>query len=195
MPDVVCTFGRREERDGRGDQLTHTVEAARPRGAQHRFQFREGLFDGIEIRTVGRQEADVRADAFDRGAHLRLFVDRQVVEHHHVATVQRGHQDLLDVGEKRRTVDRSVEDRGRGQAVEPQRRDDGVRLPVTARGVIVQARAAGTAPIAAEEIGGDAAFIQKDVLAHVAQGLRGRPLAARRGDVRATLFVGAYGFF
>jgi hypothetical protein len=85
--------------------------------------------------------------------------------------------------------------RGRGEPVEAQGGDYRVGLPVAARRVIVETRAAGTAAIAAEEIRGHTAFIQKDVLADAAQRLPGLPLAARRGDVRSTLFVGVYGFF
>jgi hypothetical protein len=39
---------------------------------------------------------------------------------------------------------------------------------MTARGVIAQPHAAATAPVAAQQIGGDAAFIEKDVLPGVA---------------------------
>ena len=67
-------------------------------------------------------------------------------------------------------------------------------LPVAARRVIVEARAARTAAIAAEQIRRHAAFIQKHVVTHVAQRLRVLPLASRSGDVSATLFVRVYGF-
>ena len=39
------------------------------------------------------------------------------------------------------------------------------------------------------------AFVEKDVLAGVAERLPRLPLPARRGDIRASLFVGLYGFF
>ena len=77
----------------------------------------------------------------------------------------------------------------------PQRRDDGMRLPVAARRVIVQARAAETAAIAAQQIGGHAALIEKDVLARVAERHAPPPPPTLRGDVRAPLLVGVYRFF
>ena len=61
--------------------------------------------------------------------------------------------------------------------------------------MITQARAAGTAAIAPQQIRRDAAFIEKDVLPHVAQRLPRPPLPAGRGDVRPTLLVGVYRFF
>ena len=63
------------------------------------------------------------------------------------------------------------------------------------RRVILQARAAGTPAVAPQQVGRHAAFIEEDVLAHVAQRLPRPPLAARRGDIRPTLFVGVYRFF
>jgi len=77
----------------------------------------------------------------------------------------------------------------------PQRGDDRVRLPMTAGRVIAQADAAETAPVAAQEIGGDAAFIDKDILAGVAQWQAVAPAAPLSGDVGAPLFVGVYRFF
>jgi hypothetical protein len=59
----------------------------------------------------------------------------------------------------------------------------------------MHARAARTAAIPAQQIGGDTTLVKKDVLADIAERLRVSPLAARRGDVRTTLFVGVYRFF
>ena len=79
--------------------------------------------------------------------------------------------------------------------VKAQSRDDGVRLPMAARGMVMQPRPPRAAAIPPQLIGGDAALIEKDVLAHVAQWLPGLPLAACRRDIRTALFVGVYGFF
>ena len=91
------------------------------------------------------------ADGFEGGADRWLFVDREVIEHHDVAGLQRGHQ--FDIGEERRRVDRSVEDRRRAQPLQPQRRDHRVRLPMAEGGVIVEPDAARTTAIPSQEIG------------------------------------------
>jgi hypothetical protein len=195
MTDVVPTFSRRVEGESGGDECGDLIEAARPRRTEERFQFGEGEFDGIEVRAVGRQESEVRAGGLDRGPHLGLFVHRQVVEDDDVAAVQRRHQDLLDVGQEARIVDGAIEDRGGGQAIRPQPHDDRVRLPVTARRVIVEARAPETPTIAAQEVGRDATFIEKDVLSRVAERQPVSPLAAFSGDVGAPLLVGVNRFF
>jgi hypothetical protein len=153
------------------------------------------LFDRIEVRTVGRQEPDLRARPFDRRSNLRVLVYRQVVEHDDIARAQRGHQDLFDVREECRRVDGPIEYGGRGQPVEAQARDDRVRLPMAARRVVMQPRPPRAAAIPTQQIGGDAALIEKDVLAHIAQWLPRLPLAACRRDISAPLFVRVYGFF
>lgn len=195
MSDEIPTVGWREQVERDRDQLGDLVERTRAGGAQECFQFRESLFDRIEVRTVGWEESDRRARPLNRGAHLRLFVDRQVVEDHNIAGPQRWDKDLLDIGEETRLVDRAVENRRCRQPVEPESRDDGVGLPMAARGVIAQPRAPGAAPIAAQQIRRDTAFIQKDVLAHIAERLPPRPPPSFSGDVGPALFVGVYGFF
>jgi hypothetical protein len=122
-------------------------------------------------------------------------VDREIVEHDHIAGTERGHQDLLDIGEKRWIVDRSVEHGRSGEAVEAQRRDDGVGLPMTTGRVIAQARAAQTAAVPTQQIRGDPAFIQKQILRDLAERLPRLPVPPGRGDIRSTLFVGVYRFF
>lgn len=194
VPDEVATFGRGEQVERRGDQRAHLIEGARACGAEERLQFGEGEFDRIEVGAVRREKPEMGADGFEGGADLRLFVDREVIEHHDVAGSQRGHQHLFDIGEERRIVDRSVEDRRRAQPLEPQRGDDGVCLPMAAGRVVVQPDAARAAAVAAQQVGRHAAFIEKHILAYVAQWLPGLPLPPGGGDIRPALFVGVYGF-
>jgi hypothetical protein len=66
---------------------------------------------------------------------------------------------------------------------------------MAAGGVVAKARAGGTAAVATQEIRGDAALIEKDVVPPIAQRLPLVPVPAGGGDVRPALFVGVYGFF
>ena len=102
---------------------------------------------------------------------------------------------MVDVGAKALRVDRTIEDRRGRDAVRPQTGHDRVGLPMTARSVIREARAARTAAVAPQQIGGDATLIDKDVPPDVAQRQPGAPAAALSGDVGPPLFVGVYGFF
>jgi len=85
VPDVIPALFRREEHERRGDERQHMIERSWSRGPEERFQFGEGLLDRIEVGTVRWQKADLRADSFDGGADLRLFVHGEIVEHHHIA--------------------------------------------------------------------------------------------------------------
>ena len=90
----------------------------------------------------------MRACLLDGRPDLRLLVNRQVVEHDHVARSQGRHQHLVDVGEKARTIDRPIEHAWCADPLEPERGDHRVRLPVTARRVIAEARAARAPTVA-----------------------------------------------
>ena len=192
MPDEISAFSRGEEAERDGDQVADVVKGSGPSRPKERFQFGEGAFDRIEVGAVRREKTEMGADGFDGGANRRLFVHREVVEHHDVARALRGDQDLFDIGAEDRIVDRSVEDRRCPQPLEPQRGNHGVRLPMAARCVTVQPDAARTAAIASQQVSRHATFIEKDVLAHIAEGL---PCAPCRHDVRPSLFVGVYRFF
>ena len=195
MPEEISAFIGGEETQRGGDQVADMVKGPGTCGPDERFQFRERQFDGIEVRAVGRQEAELGADGFDRRAHRGVFVDGEVVEHHHIARAQRGHQDLVDVGEKRRRVDRSVEHGWGAEALEAQCRHDRVRLPMAAGRVVAEAGAAQAAAVPAQQIRRDAAFIQKHILLRVAERLPQLPLPPGPGDIRPALLVGVYRFF
>ena len=195
MSDVVSTFVWCEEGERSGDERRDVVECARPCGAEKRFQFRERLFDGIEIRTVRWQEPQGRADPRQRGVDVRLPVCREIVEDHDVARLQRRHEHLLDIREKAAVIDRPIKHRRRGQALGPERGDDRVGLPVAGGRMIRHPAAAQTAAIPAEQISGDAAFIHEDPLADVTQGQPGAPVAALGRDVGPSLFGGVHRFF
>lgn len=85
MPHEVGALARREERQGGADPRDDVVEGPRADGAEECFELRKGELDGVEVRTVRRQEPDDGPDPFDGRLHGRLFVDDQVVEHDDVA--------------------------------------------------------------------------------------------------------------
>ena len=193
--DVVRAFVGEEERERGADQLTDLVKRARPGGAEEGLQFGEGQLNGIEVRTVGRQKAEACAGVLDGGADLGLLVHREVIEDDDVAAPERGDEDLFHVRAERDGIDRAVEHGRGGQLRRPERRDHRVRLPVTARRVIRRARPPRAARIAAQEVGGDARFVDKHEVAGVVERLRRRPSPSRGGDVSAPLFAGVYRFF
>lgn len=195
VPDVVGTLVGGEQREREGDELADMVEAARAGGAEEGFQLGEGQFDGIEVGTIGRQEAQEAARRFDRRLDFWVAVDLEVVEDDDVARADRRHEHLVDIGAKRPIVQRAVEDGGGLESVHPQGGHDGVGFPVPARRVIVQPRTPQTAAEAPEQVRRDPTFIEKPILPPVTQGLPRPPLPPRGGDIRAALFLGVDRFF
>ena len=169
MPDVVSALIGREELERVGNERCDTIECPGSRRPEERLEFGERLFDRIEVGTVGRQKPDVRADGFNRGADLRLFMHHEVIEDDDIAGAERRDQDLFDVRQKAHIVDRAIEHRRGAKPLDRQRGDHCRRLPMTTGRMVVKPGAPQTAPVAAQEIGGDAALVQKEVLAGVVQ--------------------------
>ena len=170
-------------------------EGARPGRSQDGFQFGEREFDRVEVRTVRREKAELGASRRDSRPDRRLFVHGQVIEDDDVAGAQRGHQHLLDVGQKTGIVGGAVEYGRRAQPVRPQPQDDRVGLPVPAGRVIAESLAPKTPTIAAKQVRRDAAFIEKEVLPHIAERQPVPPAASLRRDVGPPLLVGVDRFF
>ena len=142
-----------------------------------------GLKSGLE----GRQEPQRRARGFDGRPHPVDLMGGQIVGDHDVAGLEGGDQDLLDVGEEARAIHGAVEHAGGGEPRHTEPGNERTRLPVSVRRVIGHALAPETPPVAAQEIGGDAAFVEKDEAGRVKRG--------GDGDVRPVLFGGAHRFF
>jgi hypothetical protein len=171
------------------------VEGARARRAEPGLQLGEGHLDRVEVGTVRRQEAEAGADAFNRGLDARLLVQGEIVEDHDVAGTQRRDEHLFDVGEEGGIVQRPVEDGWRVEPITAQGGHYGLGLPMPARRVVAQPYPARTASIPAEEIRGDARFVDEDVARGVVQRQRGAPAAPGGRDIRPALFIGVNGFF
>ena len=195
MPRIVDAFVGREQAERRRHQVADLVEAPGPRRTEERFQFREGQFDRIEIGTVGRQKTQVRARLLDGVSNLRLLVGREVIEDHDIAGLKRRPQHLFDIREERGTVDRPVKDGRRVEAIEAEGSDDRMRLPMTAGRVVAEPRPPRASTVPPQQIGGDAAFVEKDVLPHIAERLPLAPAAPLSDDVGASLLLGVNGFF
>lgn len=195
VSDVIGAFGGGVKAERGGDELADLIEAARPCRAHEGLEFGESELNRIEVRTVRWQKPKPRAGVRNQRVDGGLFVDGEIVEHHHVAAPQCGHQDLLDVGEETRVIDRAIEHGGRGQALETQAGDYRVRLPMSARRVIANPDAAQTAAVATEQVRGHPTFVEKHILPDIAEWKPRAPAPAVGDDIRPALFVGVDGFF
>ena len=102
---------------------------------------------------------------------------------------------MVHVGEKALAIEGAIQQAGRRQPVHPQRGDERAGLPVLMGRVVVDARAPEAAAIPAQEISGNAAFVQKDQTFWVQRGQRAAPLGPRRGHGRPILLGRAHRFF
>ena len=178
MMDAVATFGGGEARQTRTEERPERVDRAAAGFADDGFEFGEAQLDGVEVGTVGRQEAQRRAGRFNSVAHAVDCVRGEVVGNHHVTGLQRRYEDLFDVGEEAGPVHRTIEDPWSGEPRHPQRGDEGAALPPPLGGVI-----------------GDPGFIEKDEAGRVERRSGRRPLRAGGRDVGAIVFGRAYRFF
>ena len=80
------------------------------------------LFDRVEIGAVGREKPKLGSGGFNRDFDGGALVSAEVVHDHDVAGAQRPDQFLFDVSCELLSVDRSIEDARRGQAVVAQAR-------------------------------------------------------------------------
>ena len=195
MTNVVATLGRGEARQTFAEEWPERVDRATAGLAHDGFEFGEAQLDGVEVGAVGRQEPQRRAGRFNGGPDAVDLVGGEIVGDHDVAGLQRGDEDLFDVGEETGPVHRAIQDPGGGEPRHPQRRDEGATLPPPLGRVIGDPLAAQPAPIATEQIGRDPAFIEKDEVGRV-EGRGGRrPLRARGRDVGAIVFGRTHRFF
>ena len=152
MSKVVAALGRLETREGCADRGPQDLARATARLPEDRFQLRKRVLDRIQVRTVFRQKPETGPAVLNRPADRRTLVTRQIVHDDDVAGGQRRDEDLLDVGEEARAVDRTIEDGGRGKARHAERGEKRRRMPPPIGRVVGDARAVESTPIAAYEI-------------------------------------------
>ena len=118
MSKVVRTLLGCKCLDELADQLHQRCHGASGTLTQRRLQLREGHFDRIEVRRVGRQIAHFGADRFDRLANAVDLVGAQVIHEDDIAFAQRRRENLLNVSEERWPIHRTVNDTRRRQAID-----------------------------------------------------------------------------
>ena len=195
MPEVIAALVRTEARDALAEQWPEGLDRPAARGAHDRFEFREGEFDRVEVGTVRGEIPDDGPRAGQGLLHPADFVCPKVVGDHDVAGTQRGHEDLVEVGEKARAIDRAVEDPGRREAGHAEGGQKRTRLPAGTRRVIVDARPRQTTAVAPQQIRGDAGLVEKREPGEIPRRRLLLPGGTGELDVRAIVFGRPYRFF
>lgn len=195
MPKVIAALLFAEARQRCAEEWPERLGRATACGPHDRFQFGEAELDRIEVRTVRRQIPDRGARARQDHVDALDLVRAEIVGNYDIARAQRGHEDLLEIGEKAGAINRALEDRGRGEPGHPQGRQKRTRLPTRTRRVIIDTRTGEPAAIAPQQIRGDAGFVEKREPLDIPPRRLLLPDRAREMDVRSIVFGGPYRFF
>ena len=91
MSKVIAAFLGAEVRQTGAEERPEGFGGSTAGGAHEGFELREAEFNGIEVRTVGRQIAERGADALDRLADAGHFVCAEVIGDDDVPGMQGGH--------------------------------------------------------------------------------------------------------
>src|SRR5215207_1910371 len=98
------------------DDLHECLVATSARFSQVALELTEGLLYGVDVWGVGRQVDQLAAPPFDQLPDPLSLMRAQVVHHHHLALLQRGTQDLAQVGLEYRPVGRTLHYKRRSHA-------------------------------------------------------------------------------
>jgi len=128
--EVVRTFFGSEAIEDCADSAPEGFAGSGRRVAHPVSGLGEGLFDGVQIRTLWRQEQKVSPGRADRLSGRLAFVAAEVVDHDHIARSQDRHQNAFDTGAEDVAVHRAIEHPRRIDPIVAQGGDEGGRVPV-----------------------------------------------------------------
>src|SRR5260221_4610681 len=109
MSEMPRTFGGIERSNERADASLQPLDCVLRSFAQQCLQRMEHQLYWVEFRRILRQVAQLCAASLDRLLHAGDFVERDVVDHHNVLTLERGDQTLRDVSEEGFSVHGSLD--------------------------------------------------------------------------------------
>jgi hypothetical protein len=89
VDEVVLAFGGCEGLERIGDSIPEIIDGSGGGFSQERFQFGEGLLDGVEVRRIGREVDEPRADGLDGSLDGFDTVGGQIVEDYDIAGMKR----------------------------------------------------------------------------------------------------------
>lgn len=155
----------------------------------------EGLFDRVQVGRVWRQVPKPRSGRSDRGTHCLALMAAQIVHDDDVVGLKHGHELLFDPCPEALTINWSVKDARRSQAIAAQSADEGQGPPMAMWGEAAQALALVAPSAQWCHVGLDPCFIDEDQPLGIEMRLEGSPSLAPAGNVGAALLKGEQRFF
>ena len=190
MPEVIAALLGAEVLEAFAEEWPQRRDGPTARPANDGFQLRKGQFDRIEVRAVGREEDQRGSCRCYRALDRSAFVCGEIIGDDDIARVQCWHEDLFDIREKDRPINRAVEHTGGREPREAQRGDEGACLPPRKRRVVVHADTARSPAVPTEQIGGDARFVEEHQVFGVPLGRALAPGGPGYDQVRSVVFTG-----
>jgi hypothetical protein len=173
----------------------NVVDGALLGGAHPVLDLGEGLFDRIEVGRVWRQIPEPCAGRFDQASQGSRFMAAEIVHDDDVARLKLRNENLLNIGAEAFTVDRTVKQARRGEAVAAQGAKESQRPPVAVWCEAPHPLAFWRPSAQWGHIGLDPGFVDKDQAPGIEPGLPGVPALASTCDVGACSLEGEQRFF
>src|SRR5713226_6224739 len=195
VSEEVCAFVRFELLQRIGGGSLKCIEGSGGGLSYMRLELGEGIFDRIEVGTVGRQIVEFGAADFNSLPDAGNLVGGQIVHDDDVAMAQGWRQHLLDPGQERFSVHRTVEKHRHNEARKRATADKSDGLPMTVRNSGAAALSFGRPATKARHLRRKAALIDEDQAFGVKIVLAAEPTLARGLHIRARLLAGMGGLF
>ena len=195
MPKETPAMLGSEGGEALGPGGLQVLEGAGGRLAQVSLEFGEGLFDRVEVRTVGGQVTHARPAGRDQLHDGGGLVDAQVVEDDDIARLQLRAKYLAHISGEDLGVGGAGDQEGRVDAFAAQGGNKGGRLPVAVRNGSDAALSPGAAPVQTRQLGVERGLIDEDQTPLIPAGLVSAPPAPGQRDIRTLLLGGVRRFF
>src|SRR5215470_2746669 len=113
MREIAHTFRGIERPNVGPDTSLQPFDCALRSFAQESLQRMKNHLNWIEIWRIRRQVAQCCAASLDCLLYAEGFVERDVVDHHHIPAFERGNQTLFDISKEGLSVHGSLDNHGR----------------------------------------------------------------------------------
>jgi len=160
--EVISALGFRELIEDAAAETPEFVDGPFRAVAEQLLELGKRQFDGIQVRRVRGQIAQLGADRFDGCANSSDLVAGEIVHHYNIARFQGGHQMLLYPGAEQRPVDGPFDRERSDEPFRAQRAQKSRRLPTSTRGLFHQTRAEFRAAVAPRHVGFRPRFVDEN---------------------------------
>ena len=133
MAEIIRTLFFGDGIESLSDSGADHIEASGCGASRESLDLGKKHLDGVQVRGIGREEAQFGFSCLDGRASFGVLVDVEVVADDDIALAQGGRECPLDPDDEGIAVHRAGDQHGCNDPVVPQSGDEGVVLPVAMR--------------------------------------------------------------